>query len=73
MADLDKIVRPFQLRPRASALPEKVLEVRKPEMPVVMQAGGSGKGKVINGSYNSSVTTFHSEQVEESSSRRGDD
>ena len=50
MADLDKIVRPFQLRPRASALPEKVLEVRKPGMPVVLRVGASGQGKPISGS-----------------------
>jgi len=69
MADLDKIVRPFQLRSRASALPEKVLEVRKPGMPVVLSVGGSGNAKVINGSFSSSLTTFHSEQVEETESR----
>jgi hypothetical protein len=65
MADLDKVVRPFQLRPQASALPEKVLEVRKPGMPVTLRIGGSGKGKQVSGHVSGSVTLFHTEEVEE--------
>lgn len=65
MADLDKIVRPFQLRSRGSALAERVLEVRKPGMPVVLRFGGSGRGKQVNGSSSYSVTTFKGAAVVE--------
>lgn len=65
MADLDKIVRPFQLRPNASALPEKVLEVHKPGTPVTLRIGGSGKGKIINGSLHAQFQCYHDDTVKE--------
>jgi hypothetical protein len=65
MADLDKIVRPFQLFARASALAEKVLEARKPGTPVVLRIGGSGKGKAINGTVSASRTSFKGAAVVE--------
>jgi hypothetical protein len=65
MADLDKIVRPFQLLPRASALAEKVLEVRKPGTPVTIRAGVSGKGKTINGTLHVQFRCYHDDEVKE--------
>ena len=65
MADLDKVVRPFQLRPRASALAEKVLEVRKPGTPVTLHIGKSGKGKQISGSLNAQFQCYHDDEVKE--------
>ena len=65
MADLDKIVRPFQLRQRDSALAEKVLEVRKPGTPVTLHIGKSGSGKQINGSLSIDLKSFKGQMVEE--------
>lgn len=65
MADLEQIVRPFQLRPRASALAEKVLEVRKPGTPVTIRAGASGKGKTISGSLHAQFQCYNDNEVKE--------
>jgi hypothetical protein len=70
MADLDKIVRPFQLRPRAAALSEKVLEVRKPGTPVTIRSGGSGKGKQLSCSLTADLKLFHEDTVRETADDR---
>lgn len=72
MADLDKIVRPFQLRPRASALPEKVLEVRKPGVPLTLRFGNSGSGKTASGNYSIDITTYQDDRVVEVGKHRGE-
>jgi hypothetical protein len=65
MADLDKIVRPFQIKPNLAAIPERVQEIRKSETPITHKFGGKGSSKVLSGSFSLNVRTFHETEVTE--------
>jgi hypothetical protein len=70
VADLDKIVRPFQIKPNLAAIPEKVQEVRKPGTPITHRSGGHGSAKIITGNYSLNMRNFHEQAVIEQSQKR---
>jgi hypothetical protein len=70
MADFDKIVRPFQIKPNLAAIPERVQEVRKSETPITRRFGGGGSGKTVSGSFSLELKAFHETQVLEVGKRQ---
>ena len=68
MADLEKIVRPFQLK--GIAIAEKVLEVKQPVTPVKLLFGDTGSGKQLQFTYTISGKFYKDTHVKETTRKR---
>ena len=67
MSDLEKIVRPSQLK--GVAIAEKVLEVRQPVVPIKVLLGDTGSGKQLQFSYSVSGKFYKDTHVKETTRR----